>query len=70
MRKVIQIAVAAAPCEPTAHPDIALFDDGTMLTGTGSITGKWQQLPPIPQPEITADEVAMPKVDLRIFAAA
>jgi hypothetical protein len=56
VRKVIQIAVAAAPCEPTAHPEfveiIALCDDGAIFTGTGSINGKWQQLPPIPQPEI------------------
>ena len=58
MRKAIQIAVAAAPCEPTAHPSfveiVALCDDGAIFTGTGSTNGelKWQQLPPIPQPEI------------------
>ena len=57
MRKVIQIAVAAAPSEPSVHPAfveiVALCDDGVMFTGTGSATGelKWNQLPPIPQTE-------------------
>jgi hypothetical protein len=69
MRRAIQIAVAAAPCEPTVHPAfieiVALCDDGAIFTGTGSANGElsWQQLPPIPQPEIAADEVVMPKVD-------
>ena len=73
MRKVIQIAVAAAPCEPTAHPEfveiVALCDDGAIFTGTGCINGEWQQLPPIPQPEIAADEVVMPMVGDVIFVS-
>jgi hypothetical protein len=74
VRKAIQISVAAAPCEPTAHPEfveiVALCDDGAIFTGTASTNGKfeWQQLPPIPQPEIAADEVVMPKTGDAILA--
>jgi hypothetical protein len=60
MRKVIQVSIAS---QPRFTDVVALCDDGAIFTGTGGsgTNFKWQQLPPIPQPENEADEV-MPRV--------
>lgn len=55
MRKVIQISNSVAPAcgyHQEYNQVIALCDDGTMWELL-SDNGKWMQLPPIPQQEIT-----------------
>ena len=63
MRKVIQISSAAIPETDYDTKQLittALCDDGTMWAIVD--LKEWTQLPPIPQPEIAADDVVMPKV--------
>ena len=66
MRKVIQVSIAS---QPRFTDVVALCDDGAIFTGTAQSSGTlaWKQLPPIPQPEIAADEVVMPMTDEVIF---
>ena len=68
MRKVIQISSSVVPESDydTKHQvTTALCDDGTMWAIVD--LKEWKQLPPIPQPEIVADEVMMPNVGDIIF---
>ena len=71
MRKAIQISTAPAVAGSDFHRAedskvVALCDDGTVWW-TATHSKRWIEYPPIPQPEIAADEVVMPMLGEVIF---